>query len=312
MSRRLLTAGALAVLAYGAISAADPKPVKPEFNGAFFGKMPRAWVEILKVDADRRVLTVRTKAGDEVEVPVRGDTELRVRDAWGDLADYYPGQSVMLFVYHDAAGKWAYPRAVQDEVQMMAAHKWWWTVDALDAAAGTLALSRTEKDKTFREAFRVGPATKVWKGEKAADLAALAVGDVVLFQTRFDKGQDARFAVELMDAKGLEAVRVAQQATHRGRLAAAGLPAVVNDLDVLTGAVTVSVQWAATEPARAIKAGTKVKLIRPQSEPAVAFMAPVTESRGDGVRHKLLLSADPAAMVRLKIGDEVRVFPTVP
>ena len=89
-----------------------------------------------------------------------------MRDSWGDLSDYYPGESVMLFVYPDAEGKWVYPRAVQDEIQMMSQHKWWWTVDALDGQAGTIDLSRKEKDKIFRESFRVGPDTKVWKGAK--------------------------------------------------------------------------------------------------------------------------------------------------
>ena len=36
-------------------TSADEKPVKPQFNGAYFGKMPRAWVEILKIDPDRRI-----------------------------------------------------------------------------------------------------------------------------------------------------------------------------------------------------------------------------------------------------------------
>jgi hypothetical protein len=162
--------------------------------------------------------------GEEHEVPTRGDTELRVRDSWGDLNDYYPGESVMLFVYHDAEGRWVYPRAVQDEIQMMALHKWWWTVDALDAKAGTVELSRKAKDRTFKESFRIGPATKVWKGEKPAGLDALKVGDVVLFQTRYEKGHEKRFAVELMDDAGLKAVRESQQALHPKRLAEQGLP----------------------------------------------------------------------------------------
>jgi hypothetical protein len=214
----------------------------------------------------------------------------------------------MLFVYHDAEGHWVYPRAVQDEIQMMALHKWWWTVDALDAKAGTVELSRKEKDRTFKEMFRVGPATKIWKGEKPAGLDTLQVGDVVLFQTRYEKGQEKRFAVELMDDAGLKEVREAQQALHRKRLAEQGLPAVVNDLDVLTGAVQLSVQWAASEPARQVRVGDRITVARP-GDAAVKLTAPVSESRADGVRHKLLLVADPAAMSRLRIGDEVRVFP---
>ncbi len=289
------------------LAADGDKPIQPQFNGAYFGKMPRAWVAVLKVDADKRLLTVRTKKGDEVDVPIHGDTELRVRDSWGDLTDYYPGESVMLFVYPDADGRWVYPRAVQDEIQMMAQHKWWWTVEALDAKAGALDLTRTEKDKTFKESFRVGPETKVWKGERSAGLEGLQVGDVVLFQTRYDQGQEKRFAVELLDAKGLEAIRAVQQAKHRERLSAHGLPAVVNDLDVLTGAVHVSVQWAASDAAKAIKPGEKLTLERSGGTPAVKFTAPTSESRADGVRHKLLLAAEPAAMVHLRIGDDVRV-----
>jgi hypothetical protein len=286
----------------------DNTPPKPQFSGAYFGKMPRAWVEILKVDADHRLLTVRTRKGEEREVPIRPDTELRVRDSWGDLSDYYPGESVMLFVYTDEEGKWVYPRAVQDEIQMMSQHKWWWTVDALDAQAGTIDLSRKEKDKVFRESFRIGADTKVWKGAKPGILDTLKVGDVVLFQTRFDKGQDKRFAVELMNAEGLAAVRAEQQTKHRKRLDERGLDAVVNDLDVLTGAVLVSVQWDASDAAAAVKPGDQVELTQ-EGKDAVRFAAPVSESRADGMRHKLLLAANPADMVRLHVGDSVRVLP---
>jgi len=311
MSGRWSSLAAAALLLTPALAGAD-EPVRPQFNGAYFGKMPRAWVEVLRADPEKRTLTVRTKEGKEVEVPIRGDTELRVRDSWGDLADYYPGESVMLFVYPDAAGKWVYPRAVQDEVQMMAQHKWWWTVDALDDKAGVVSLSRTEQGKTHRESFRIGPATKVWKGERAAGPEVLRLGDVVLFQTRYEAGQERRFAVELMDAKGLEAVRAAEQERHRRRLAERGLPAVVNDVDVLTGAILVSVQWEASDLAKAVKPGSKVTLLRAGEGPEVRFEAPVAESRPDGVRHKLLLAADPASMVRLRVGDEVRVFPAKP
>jgi hypothetical protein len=49
-------------------------------------------------------------------------------------------------------------------------------------------------------------------------------------------------------------------------------------------------------------------VVRP-GEATVKLTLPVSESREDGLRHKLLLAADPAAMSRLRIGDEVRVFP---
>ncbi len=305
---RIFACAFLAVFMLTASADEPAKLPKPQFNGPYFGKMPRAWVEILKVDAERRVLSVRTKKGDEVEVPIRGDTELRVRDSWGELTDYYPGESVMLFVYHDADGKWAYPRAVQDEIQMMSGHKWWWTVDAVDGTAGTLELSRKENGKEFKESFRVGSDTKVWKGEKPEGIATLKVGDVVLFQTRFDKGEAKRFAVELLDAKGLESIKATQQTKHKDRLIAKGLPAIVNDIEMLTGALTVTVQWEASDMARGIKPGAKVDVAGGEKS-GIRFAAPVAESKGDGARYKLLLVADPATISRLKLGDEVRVFP---
>ncbi len=307
-----ITATVIALLYALSVAAADGedvKPPKPQFSGAYFGKMPRAWVEILKVDADRRMLTVRTRKGEEREVPIRPDTELRVRDSWGDLTDYFLGESVMLFVYPDAEGKWVYPRAVQDEIQMMSQHKWWWTVDALDLQAGTLDLSRKEKDKVFQESFRVGPDTKVWKGADKGTLNTLKVGDVVLFQTRYDKGQEKRFAAELVDARGLETVRAEQQAKHRKRLSERGLNAMVNDLDVLTGAVQITVQWDASEAAAAVKPGDPVELIQEAGDKVRFTGWPASDSRPDGSRHKLLLAADPAATVRLRIGDVVRVLP---
>jgi hypothetical protein len=287
------------------------KPAAPAFHNDYFGKMPRAWVEIVKIDPDRRVLSVRTQQGEEREVHLHGDTEMRIRDSWGDITDLYPGESVMLFMYIDEAGQWAYPRAVQDEIQLNSSHKRWWTVDALDAKKGTASLSRTDdKGKEIKETFRVGDETKVWKGEKPSGLDALKVGDVVLFQTRFDAGQKERFAVELMDEKGLEAIRAAQKAKHEKQLEENGLPAVVNDVDVLTGAVHATVQWEAADAAQAIKPGSAVEVARPNGKAgAVKFTAPVVENKPAGEREQLLLAADPAAVSTLRVGDEVRVFP---
>ena len=169
----------------------------------------------------------------------------------------------MLFMYHDDAGGWQYPRAVQDEIQMMSFHKWWWTVDAADAGAGLVSLSRKDsKGQTVQEIFRIGDATKVWKDDKPSGPDALKVGDVVLFQTRYESGQDKRFAVEFFDESGLAAVRAAEQARHAKELAASGLPAVINDIDLLTGAVQATVQWEAVEEAQALRPGGAVELTR--------------------------------------------------
>ena len=85
--------------------------------------------------------------------------------------------------------------------------------------------------------------------------------------------------------------------------------AIVNDIEVLTGAVTVTVQWEASDVARGIKPGAKVDVVGGEKS-GVRFAAPVAESKGDGARHKLLLATDPAAISRLKVGDDVRVWPS--
>ena len=271
------------------------KPAAPAFHNDYFGKMPRAWVEIVKIDPEGRTLTVRHEAGPGARSATARRHGVRVRDDWGDMTDLYPGESVMLFMYIDDAGQWTYPRAVQDEIQLNSSHKRWWTVDALDAKKGTVALSRKDdQGKTVNETFRVGDETKVWKGEKPAGLDALKIGDVVLFQTRFDAGQKERFAVELMDEKGLAEVRAAQKAKHAKQLEEKGLPAVVNDVDVLTGAVHATVQWEAADAARAIKPGSSVEVARANGKAgAVKFTAPVVENQPDGAG--VLLAADPAA-----------------
>jgi hypothetical protein len=268
-------------------------------------------VEIVKIDPERRVLAVRTKKGEERNVQLHADTEVRVRNDWGDVTDLYAGESVMLFMYIDDAGEWTYPRAVQDEIQLMASHKQWWSVDALDANKGAVSLSRKDDTgKDLKETFRVGDDTKVWKGEKPSGLDALKVGDVVLFQTRYDQGQKRRFAVDILDEKGLQAVQAEQKAKHQKRLAEQGLPAVINDIDVLTGAVHATVQWEAADQARAIKPGSSVEVARPGGgEAAKRFTAPVVDNKPAGVREQLLLGADPAMASTLHVGDEVRVFP---
>ncbi len=44
-------------------------------------------------------------------------------------------------------------------------------------------------------------------------------------------------------------------------------------------------------------------------QPAKEFTTLVVENKPAGEREQLLLSADPAAVSTLRVGDEVRVFP---
>jgi hypothetical protein len=302
---RYIIPGFALILAVSA-TAGEPEPkIKIKGNTGYFYRMPRAWVEILKIDSARRMLTVRKKSGEEVEVAIRPDTNLMQAGGEGNLDDFYPSESVMLFMYHDDMKKWVYPRAVQAEMQMLLSHNHWWKVEALDIKAGTIALTRTEKDKSSREEFRIGPATKVYKSDMPAGAETLAVGDVVLYQTRYEKGQEKRFADMIVNAKGLETLKTLQQAKQRTRLAEEGWQAIVNDVDRLKGAVYVTVQGSGARAAKEVKTGTWLELKSDKTR----FVVPAVDSRPDGHRQKIILVADPVLTVRLEVGEIVRIAP---
>jgi len=164
-------------------------PPKPAFQGDFFGEMGRAFCVILKVDVDARSLTAKLdRDGKVVTVPIKDDTELHVRDSWGELSDYYPGQHVMLFMYVDDDKKWTYPRAIQDDIHMRARHGHFAKVVKIDRDARTYATQREEKDnkgavtRTVDDAYTASAEVKVWKGAAAAGFDALKEGDEVITQ----------------------------------------------------------------------------------------------------------------------------------
>jgi hypothetical protein len=145
-------------------------PPKPAFQGDFFGEMPRAFGVVLAVNEKDRTVTARLdRDGRTVQLPIKDDTELHVRDSWGELSDYFPGQHVMVFMYVDDDRNWTYPRAIQDDIHMWARHNHFAKITRIDRESRLCTTQRQEKDnkgvvtRTVDATFTYLPDAKVWK-----------------------------------------------------------------------------------------------------------------------------------------------------
>lgn len=299
------------ILAAASAAVAQTSVPKPQFQGDFFGEMPRAFCTITQVDGKARVLTVKLdRDGKRVEVPIRDDTELHFRDSWGELEDYFPGQHVMLFMYVDDDRNWTYPRAVQDEIHVSARHGWFARVTRIDREKRTYSTRREEKNdkgevtRVIEKDFPFAPDVKVWKGETPTGIEGLKEGDEVIQQLVERNGKQA--AVEILDRKGDDAVRAAQDARHRKDQDRLGLPAYVNDLEPTSGSLVVSVAWSGSERARDLKPGDVVALTpRTGGKP---FGAAVSAVQGVDTRQRVQLVTNARVVSRLWYGDSLRLF----
>jgi hypothetical protein len=308
----MLLLACVAPVALGADTPAPAKLPKPQFQGDFFGEMARAFGFVQGVDTKARTMTVKLeKDGKVVTLPIRDDTELRFRDSWGELSDYFPGQRVMLFVYVDENRAWTYPRAVQDEIQVSAFHGWFGTVTEVDAAKGTYGTHREEKDKTGKvtkvedKHYAFDPAAvRVWKGPTPAGIDALRVGDEVVPQLVEKDGKV--LAVEILDRAGCKAVRATQDDRHRAAQDRLGLPGYVNDVEVLTGALTLSIAWSGSERGKAIKPGDTLAIA--PADGGAAFGAAVVSNGQADSRRRLVVAINARVAARLAPGQSLRVF----
>ena len=301
----------LLVLALATGTPAQTKLPKPQFQGDFFGEMARAFCIILEVDTRARALVVkRDRDGQRVRVPIKDDTELHFRDSWGELEDYFPGQHVMLFMYVDEDKNWTYPRAVQDDLHVSARHGWFATVTKIDHAQRTYSTHREEKNKEGKltqiedKEYRFAPIVKVWKGATPTGIEGLAVGDEVIQQQLEQDG--GLVAVEIADRKGDDAIRAAQDARHQQAEERLGLPAYVNDLEVLTGAQTVTVAWSSAARAKELKPGDLVSVA--PVDGTKAFGAAIALSQPVDSRQRLQLVINARVASRLSYGQSLRLF----
>jgi len=286
-------------------------PPKPSFQGDFFGEMARAFCVIQKVDADARTVTAKLdRDGKVVTVPIKDDTELHVRDSWGELTDYFPGQHVMLFMYVDDDKKWTYPRAIQDDIHMRARHGHFARVVKIDREARTYATQRDEKDgkgnvtKTVDDAYVAAPEVKVWKGAAPAGLEALTEGDEVVTQLVERDGK--LVAWEILDKAGDDAVRAAQDERHRKDQDEKGLPSYVTDVEVLNGSLQATVAWSGSERAKkSLPVGAAVTIV---PEGGKAFAGAVCSVQGVDSRQRVQFAINARVAARLAPGQSLRIF----
>ncbi|HVR83993.1 MAG TPA: hypothetical protein VMU54_06745 [Planctomycetota bacterium] len=286
-------------------------PPKPAFQGDFFGEMGRAFCVVERVDLQARTLTARLdRDGKTVTVPIRDDTELHVRDSWGELTDYYPGQHVMLFMYVDDDKKWTYPRAIQDDIHMRARHGHFARVVKIDRDARTYATQREEKDgrgnvtKTVEEAYAAAAGVKVWKGATSGDWSALQEGDEVITQLVERDGK--LVAEEILDRAGDDAVRAVQDQRHRKDQEEKGLPSYVTDVEVLTGSLQATVAWSASERAKKdLHVGGTVTILPEGGKP---FAGAVCSVQGVDSRQRVQFVINARVAARLSPGQSLKIY----
>ncbi|HZE96706.1 MAG TPA: hypothetical protein VE981_06755 [Planctomycetota bacterium] len=286
-------------------------PPKPAFQGDFFGEMGRAFCVVQKVDLDAHTVTAKLdRDGKMVTVPIKDDTELHVRDSWGELSDYFPGQHVMLFMYVDEDKKWTYPRAIQDDIHMRARHGHFAKVVRIDRDAETYSTRREEKDnkgtvtKMVDDSYVAAADVKVWKGAAAAGFDALKEGDEVITQLVERDGKPV--AGEILDKTGDDAVRVVQDERHRKDQDEKGLPSYVTDVEVLNGSLQATVAWSGSERAKKdLKVGAAVTIVPEVGKP---FAGAVCSVQGVDARQRVQFVINARVAARLAPGQSLKIF----
>lgn len=293
------------------LQAGDQVPPKPVFQGDFFGEMPRAFGVIVAVNEKDRVVTAKLdRDGRTVQLPIKEDTELHVRDSWGELFDYFPGQHVMFFMYVDDDKNWTYPRAIQDDIHMWARHNHFAKITKIDREARLCSTQRQEKDskgvatRTIEAAFTYLPDAKVWKSRTAEGVDALKEGDEVIAQLVERDGK--LVAAEVFDRAGDDAVRTVQDERHRQDQDRLGLPAYVTDVEVLTGSLLATVAWSGSERAKKdLKPGLTLTVAPMGGKP---FAAAVCSIQGVDSRQRVQFAINARVANRLAPGQSLRIY----
>ena len=215
----------------------------------------------------------------------------------------------MLFMYVDENKKWTYPRAVQDEIQVSAAHGWFAAVTNIDLQKHTYATHREEKNKEGKitrvedKTYTFDPAVKIWKGPTPANIDSLKIGDEVIQQQVEKDGKLS--AVEIIDKKGDAAIRAAQEQQHHNDQDRLGLPAYVTDVEVISGALVATVAWSGTDRASHLKPGETITLNTAADQP---FPAAISKTERVDSRLRLTLAINARVAARLSTGESLRLF----
>jgi hypothetical protein len=213
-------------------------------------------------------------------------------------------------MYVDDEKAWTYPRAIQDDIHMWSLHNHYARVVTIDREARSIATQRGEKDgkgnvvKTVDATLVYAPDVKVWKGKEAAGIDALKEGDEVIAQLVERDGK--LVATELLDRAGNEAVKALQDERHRKDQDRQGLPAYVNDVEVLAGSLLATVAWSASARAKQdLKPGMTLAVVPAGGK---AFAAAVCSIQQVDTRQRVQLAINARVAARLTPGESLRIF----
>ena len=149
--------------------------------------------ELVKVDAAKRTGQFRTeRTGEVVDFAVIPEGAVKFLNAAAEMEDIPPGTRCRFHLYQDEKGKFTKASLVSDEFSFLASNVITWRVEALKLGEGRLHVARQiPETKNYngdmeripdigRAELRVNAETRVWRGDQAAKLADIAVGDVLL------------------------------------------------------------------------------------------------------------------------------------
>ena len=149
--------------------------------------------ELVKADAAKHAGQFRTeRTGEIVDFTIIPEGAVKFLNATAELDDIPPGTRCRFHLFQDDKGAFTKASLVSDEFSFLAANVISWRVEALKLGEGKLHVARQiPETKNYngdmeripdigRAELRVTDDTRVWRGDKPAKLADIAVGDVLL------------------------------------------------------------------------------------------------------------------------------------
>lgn len=248
-------------------------------------RMRRIWGELVSVDLKTRTGTFRNESNDEpMPFTVLPYAELLHHAAFGDLDDYKIGERAIFRMHEDKDGKWTWLTYIQDEMNFLNGHKEYYWVEALDPAKGTIDFTQANGDKSFvREkglVLQTDAMTHYWKAGQPAKFDDIHVGDKLRTKTHGVGKGKVRVCWEVfLDDESLQKFQAEQQAVHRKRMLAEGVPAYVDAIE--GNVVRLTVFQEGRELAQKMKQGQPVRLAlagvdrRPSAPPTDAAVTAV-------------------------------------
>jgi hypothetical protein len=280
----------------------------------YFGKMPKVYARLTNVDAVHRMVTVQVE-GENYQAAFRFPPESDIwrHGSFAALNDFSPNMRVVLFPRVDDQGEWLDLRVLSDEISYQAITNAWHTVKGLSKDGKRLTVERAVKDKPQTFTASLNSESRIWTdSEMRADMAKLKPGDRVLFQLRYDGDGDMAFFSEIVTESAFKAASEAQSKRHNERLGKDGLTAMVNDVNLTTREILLTLNRNANQWALRLHQYETVQL-KTIDEKASAVRTQVIAVRPDGERLKMRLTANGTQLARFSPADEIRILidPTI-